>query len=41
MNASPYKNIAKRCLRKPVGLSFKVGANISYGNKALKMTEVA
>ena len=41
MNASSDKNIAERCLEKPVDLNFRVGANISYGNKALKTTEVA
>ena len=41
MNASTDKNIAKRYFKKPVGLNFRVGANISYRNKALKMTEVA
>lgn len=40
-NTYNLKNIMKRCIRKPVGLNFRVGANISYRNKALKMTEVA
>ncbi|MEK7314222.1 MAG: DUF4070 domain-containing protein, partial [Deltaproteobacteria bacterium] len=40
-NTYSLKNIMKRCLRKPVGLSFRIGANISYRNKALKMKEAA
>lgn len=42
MNASTDKKpLIKRCLGKPAEFRFGVGASISYGNKALKMTEAA
>ena len=34
------KNILKRCLRSPRGLAYRIGMNLSYRNKALKMPEV-
>ncbi|MDH4227296.1 MAG: B12-binding domain-containing radical SAM protein [Deltaproteobacteria bacterium] len=34
------KNILKRCIRRPVGLPYRIGANISYRKKAKKMPEV-
>lgn len=34
------KNILKRCFRSPGGLVYRIGMNLSYRNKALKMPEV-
>ena len=42
MSASTDKKpFIKTCLGKPSEFNFRIGANISYENKALKMTESA
>ena len=40
-NTYTARNILKRCLRSPIGIAYRIGANLSYRKKALKMSDVA